>query len=75
MSMFSKSFLRGFVGGFTSPARLIMGVEVKRPAEFDGSVERAWSQVGRNLSDATRNYGESIGKAPGGSKKQRYRAA
>ncbi|WGI67766.1 hypothetical protein QEO92_22715 [Neorhizobium petrolearium] len=75
MSMFSKSFCKGFVGGFTSPANIFLGSKIKRPVEFDGSVERAWREVGRNLSDATRSYGESIGKAPTRTKKHRPRAA
>ena len=75
MSMFSKSFYKGFVGGFTSPANILFGSKIKRPAEFDGSVERAWREVGRNLSDATTAYGESIGKAPTGTKRRRFRAA
>jgi hypothetical protein len=75
VGMFSKSFYRGFVGGFTSPASIFLGSKIKRPAEFDGSVERAWREVGRNLSDVTNAYGESIGKAPARTKKRRTHAA
>jgi len=72
-SMFSRVFFRGFASGFTALVMLFQPLKIKRPAEFDGSVERAWRSVGRSLSDASISYRGGVGDATGGQKKRRHR--
>jgi len=48
----SPSFGRGVFLGLTSPKFLFSPIVIKRDPRFDGSVEEAWSTVGRVLRDA-----------------------
>ncbi|MEO2039594.1 MAG: hypothetical protein ABGW90_13025 [Martelella sp.] len=61
--MASKSFRKGFVSGFTSAGNIFVSHPIKRSSRFDGSVEAAWLEVGRALSDATLKQGKVIDKA------------
>ncbi|OJF97602.1 hypothetical protein [Pararhizobium antarcticum] len=71
----SKSFRKGFLGGILSPGNLFLSPKIQRPAQYDGSVARAWRQVGVALSDATRKEGESIGKTSRNKKRRSNIAA
>lgn len=76
VKMFSESFKKGFVGGFTSPANIFISQKIERSVDFDGSVKRAWREVGNSLSNATQIEGERIGKKTGSAKKRRiFKAA
>ncbi len=58
--MLTKSFKRGFVRGFSAPFLFFSPLPVRRPKEFNGSVEKAWRDVGRALSEATAKQGAII---------------
>lgn len=58
--MNARAVKRGFLRGFSAPFLFFSPIEVRRPAGFDGSVEKAWADVGQALSDATNHQGEAI---------------
>lgn len=65
MSVASKSFQKGFWRGVSAQAGTLTPPPVVRTKRFDASVERAWSDVGRVLTDATRTEGARIDKETG----------
>lgn len=75
VNMFSKSFKKGFVGGFTSPASIFISQKIHRPSEYDGSVERAWREVGSSLSNATKIEADRLGQKTGTQKRRATKAA
>lgn len=75
VNMFSKSFKKGFVGGFTSPANIFVAIKIHRPAEYDGSVEKAWREVGTSLSNATLTEGKRLGEKTGSKRRRSIKAA
>jgi hypothetical protein len=56
------TLISGFAAGFFSPGRLLVPHKLQRSTKFDGSVERAWTDVNRALSEATKREGATIGK-------------
>lgn len=56
----SRGFKRGFWRGASAHMWTFMAPHVVRTRRFDVSVERAWSDVGRILTDVTRTEGARI---------------
>lgn len=76
--MISKSFRRGFAKGFSAPFLFFAPAEIRRPTRFNGSVAKAWADVGRALSEATEKQGATIEQKTGTKttcKKLRHEAA
>ncbi|RWH69242.1 MAG: hypothetical protein EOQ86_31610 [Mesorhizobium sp.] len=70
----SRSFLKGFGRGLTAPSFwLVTSFRIRRDKRFDGSVEKAWRDVGRALSDATRE--EVLGTEKGRTSSSKKRNA
>lgn len=72
--MFSKSFKEGFAGGFKSPFDFFSPIRIERPEQYDASVKRAWSGVGRAIRKATKAEGAIIEQKTG-IKKRRHKDA
>jgi len=63
----------GVMTGFASPMNLLM--PQRRPMRrFDPSAERAWSDVGRVLAEASAKEGSAIGKTSNSSLKRKSKA-
>jgi len=75
--MKADAFKNGFLRGFSAPFGFFAPVEIRRPTQFNGSVAKAWADVGRALSNATSDQGALIeqktGKQP--PRRQRRKAA
>lgn len=74
----NESFRKGFARGFSAPFLFFSPLEIRRPPKFNGSVAKAWADVGRALDEATRKQGATIeqksrSKAP--AKHRRRKAA
>lgn len=65
LSVASKSLQNGFWRGVCAHAGVFMSPPIVRDKRFDASVERAWSDVGRVLTNATRTEGGRIDKEAG----------
>jgi hypothetical protein len=63
--MKQEAFKRGFLQGFSAPFLFFAPMEVRRPSQFNGSVAEAWADVGRALSDATKEQGAVIEQETG----------
>jgi hypothetical protein len=63
--MTKKTLIGGFVSGFTASGTLFLAKPIRRPSDFDGSVEKAWKGVGDALSLAEKRHGEVIVKIAG----------
>lgn len=59
-AMKKYAFKMGFFKGFSVPFLFFSPEEIKRPVQFNGSVEKAWSDVGSALFDAMILQGEYI---------------
>lgn len=58
--MLTSSFKTGFARGFAAPLEFFAPRKITRPPQFDASVERAWQDVGKALSDATSKVGATV---------------
>ena len=61
----TESFKKGFARGFSAPFFFFAPLEIRRPSQFNGSVARAWADVGRALDDATKAQGAIIEQEAG----------
>ena len=66
--MKSASFKKGFARGFSAPFFFFTPLEIRRPSQFNGSVAKAWADVGRALADATKEQGAIIEQEAGNRK-------
>lgn len=76
--MITKSFKKGFAQGFSAPFLFFAPLTIRRPAQFNGSVAEAWSDVGRALNEATQKQGATIEQKPrtkAPSRNRRHQAA
>jgi hypothetical protein len=64
-STMGKSFKKGFARGFSAPFLFFSPLEIRRPTQFNGSVAKAWADVGRALRDATEAQGATIEQETG----------
>lgn len=60
----NESLKKGFARGFSAPFLFFSPLPVRRPINFDGSVAKAWNDVGRALNEATRKQGATIEQEP-----------
>jgi hypothetical protein len=65
--LISRSLRKGFGRGLAAPGLFFEPFPMLKVASSDASVENAWKEVGRYLSDATSIEGERIGKKAAGS--------
>jgi hypothetical protein len=73
--MLSRSFLKGFGRGFAAPTLIFRPFDVTPDPRFDASVEKAWSDVGKYLDQATGVEGERVGAKARTAGKVRTKAA
>lgn len=72
--MLSRSFLMGFGRGLAAPGLLVERQTYRRDPKFNGSVEKAWEDVGKAMSDALSEEGKAYGKKTNTSRSRtRYR--
>ncbi|MCO4316376.1 hypothetical protein M8997_004215 [Phyllobacterium sp. 21LDTY02-6] len=61
----ADAFKQGFMRGFTAPFLFFSPIKVRRPTQFNGSVAKAWADVGKALSLATKEQGSYIEQKTG----------
>jgi hypothetical protein len=72
-STMNESFRKGFARGFSAPFLFFSPIEIRRPSKFNGSVAKAWADVGRALDEATRRQGATIEQKPRSKTAARHR--
>ncbi|WP_146226077.1 hypothetical protein [Phyllobacterium leguminum] len=71
--MKADAFKKGFMRGFSAPFLFFSPIEIRRPSQFNGSVAKAWADVGRVLSDATAAQGTYLEQKADKSKRSKRR--